>query len=84
MFSRPCPSIGSRHQEVIEELEGFLRKSDLAGLPDIHTSAQRSKEAPGTTNLVAAYSRHGTNQPSTIGRFASSGCTRLTNEDVGS
>ena len=26
--------------------------------------------------------RHGTNQPSTIGTFVSSGCIRLTNEDV--
>jgi hypothetical protein len=25
---------------------------------------------------------HGTNQPSTIGSFVSSGCIRLTNEDV--
>ena len=36
-FSRPSPSIGSRHQQAIEELEGFLRKSDLVGLPDIHS-----------------------------------------------
>jgi lipoprotein-anchoring transpeptidase ErfK/SrfK len=28
------------------------------------------------------YRIHGTNQPSTIGRFVSSGCIRLTNEDV--
>jgi hypothetical protein len=26
---------------------------------------------------------HGTNDPSTIGKFVSSGCIRLTNEDVG-
>jgi lipoprotein-anchoring transpeptidase ErfK/SrfK len=29
-----------------------------------------------------AYRIHGTNQPSTIGTFVSSGCIRLTNEDV--
>ena len=29
-----------------------------------------------------AYPIHGTNQPSTIGTFVSSGCIRLTNEDV--
>jgi lipoprotein-anchoring transpeptidase ErfK/SrfK len=29
-----------------------------------------------------AYRIHGTNQPSTIGHFVSSGCIRLTNEDV--
>jgi lipoprotein-anchoring transpeptidase ErfK/SrfK len=29
-----------------------------------------------------AYRIHGTNQPSTIGTFVSSGCVRLTNEDV--
>jgi len=28
------------------------------------------------------YRIHGTNQPSTIGTFVSSGCVRLTNEDV--
>ena len=28
------------------------------------------------------YRIHGTNQPSTIGQFVSSGCIRLTNEDV--
>ncbi len=28
------------------------------------------------------YRIHGTNQPSTIGSFVSSGCIRLTNEDV--
>ncbi len=28
------------------------------------------------------YRIHGTNDPSTIGKFASSGCIRLTNEDV--
>jgi hypothetical protein len=28
------------------------------------------------------YRIHGTNQPSTIGTFVSSGCIRLTNEDV--
>jgi hypothetical protein len=28
------------------------------------------------------YRIHGTNQPSTIGKFVSSGCIRLTNEDV--
>jgi lipoprotein-anchoring transpeptidase ErfK/SrfK len=28
------------------------------------------------------YRIHGTNQPSTIGHFVSSGCIRLTNEDV--
>ena len=28
------------------------------------------------------YRIHGTNQPSTIGSFVSSGCVRLTNEDV--
>jgi lipoprotein-anchoring transpeptidase ErfK/SrfK len=32
----------------------------------------------GTTE----YRIHGTNQPSTIGSFVSSGCIRLTNEDV--
>jgi lipoprotein-anchoring transpeptidase ErfK/SrfK len=30
----------------------------------------------------SAYRIHGTNQPSTIGTFVSSGCIRLTNEDV--
>jgi len=30
----------------------------------------------------SAYRIHGTNDPSTIGRFVSSGCIRLTNEDV--
>jgi lipoprotein-anchoring transpeptidase ErfK/SrfK len=29
-----------------------------------------------------AYRIHGTNQPSTIGTFVSSGCVRLTNEDI--
>jgi hypothetical protein len=28
------------------------------------------------------YRIHGTNDPSTIGKFVSSGCVRLTNEDV--
>jgi lipoprotein-anchoring transpeptidase ErfK/SrfK len=28
------------------------------------------------------YRIHGTNQPSTIGTFVSSGCIRLTNDDV--
>jgi lipoprotein-anchoring transpeptidase ErfK/SrfK len=28
------------------------------------------------------YRIHGTNQPSTIGHFVSSGCIRLTNEDI--
>jgi lipoprotein-anchoring transpeptidase ErfK/SrfK len=28
------------------------------------------------------YRIHGTNQPATIGHFVSSGCIRLTNEDV--
>ncbi len=28
------------------------------------------------------YRIHGTNQPSTIGTFVSSGCIRLTNEDI--
>ncbi|MGC2220344.1 MAG: L,D-transpeptidase, partial [Pseudolabrys sp.] len=28
------------------------------------------------------YRIHGTNQPSTIGTFVSSGCVRLTNEDI--
>jgi len=30
----------------------------------------------------SAYRIHGTNNPSTIGKFVSSGCIRLTNEDV--
>ena len=47
--------------------------------------------AGGETNLLGAramylgnteYRIHGTNQPSTIGSFVSSGCIRLTNEDV--
>ena len=28
------------------------------------------------------YRIHGTNQPSTIGKYVSSGCIRLTNEDI--
>jgi lipoprotein-anchoring transpeptidase ErfK/SrfK len=48
--------------------------------------------AGGETNPLGAramylgnteYRIHGTNQPSTIGTFVSSGCIRLTNEDVG-
>ena len=31
---------------------------------------------------ATTYRIHGTNQPSTIGKFVSSGCIRLTNEDV--
>jgi lipoprotein-anchoring transpeptidase ErfK/SrfK len=47
--------------------------------------------AGGETNPLGAramylghteYRIHGTNQPSTIGNFVSSGCIRLTNEDV--
>ena len=47
--------------------------------------------AGGETNPLGAralylgktvYRIHGTNQPSTIGTFISSGCIRLTNEDV--
>ena len=47
--------------------------------------------AGGKTNPLGAramylgnteYRIHGTNQPSTIGTFVSSGCSRLTNEDV--
>ena len=47
--------------------------------------------AGGETNPLGAramylgnteYRIHGTNQPSTIGSFGSSGCVRLTNEDV--
>src|SRR5262245_14929335 len=47
--------------------------------------------AGGETNPLGAralylgntvYRIHGTNQPSTIGAFVSSGCIRLTNEDV--
>ena len=47
--------------------------------------------AGGETNPLGAramylgnteYRIHGTNQPSTIGNFVSSGCVRLTNEDV--
>jgi hypothetical protein len=47
--------------------------------------------AGGETNPLGAralylgktvYRIHGTNQPSTIGTFVSSGCIRLTNEDV--
>ena len=47
--------------------------------------------AGGETNPLGAramylgntvYRIHGTNQPSTIGSFESSGCIRLTNEDV--
>jgi hypothetical protein len=30
----------------------------------------------------SVYRIHGTNQPSTIGTFVSSGCIRLTNEDI--
>jgi hypothetical protein len=30
----------------------------------------------------SVYRIHGTNDPSTIGKFVSSGCIRLTNEDV--
>jgi hypothetical protein len=47
--------------------------------------------AGGDTNPLGAralylgntiYRIHGTNQPSTIGTFVSSGCIRLTNEDI--
>jgi len=47
--------------------------------------------AGGETNPLGAralylgktlYRIHGTNQPSTIGTFVSSGCIRLTNEDI--
>jgi lipoprotein-anchoring transpeptidase ErfK/SrfK len=47
--------------------------------------------AGGDTNPLGAramylggtlYRIHGTNQPSTIGTFVSSGCIRLTNDDV--
>jgi len=31
---------------------------------------------------ASEYRIHGTNDPSTIGKFVSSGCIRLTNEDV--
>jgi hypothetical protein len=31
---------------------------------------------------TSQYRIHGTNDPSTIGKFVSSGCIRLTNEDV--
>jgi hypothetical protein len=31
---------------------------------------------------TSEYRIHGTNDPSTIGKFVSSGCIRLTNEDV--
>ena len=58
------------------------------------SSAQREKGrmmAGGPGNPLGAralylgktvYRIHGTNQPSTIGSFVSSGCIRLTNEDV--
>jgi lipoprotein-anchoring transpeptidase ErfK/SrfK len=47
--------------------------------------------AGGETNPLGAralylgktiYRIHGTNQPSTIGKYVSSGCIRLTNEDI--
>jgi lipoprotein-anchoring transpeptidase ErfK/SrfK len=47
--------------------------------------------AGGETNPLGAralylgntvYRIHGTNQPSTIGSFVSSGCIRLTNDDI--
>ena len=58
----------------------------------IGTSALSARfMAGGETNPLGAralylgktlYRIHGTNQPSTIGTFVSSGCIRLTNEDI--
>jgi L,D-transpeptidase catalytic domain len=43
-------------------------------------TATRSARAPSLGQTL--YRIHGTNQPSTIGAFVSSGCIRLTNEDI--
>jgi L,D-transpeptidase catalytic domain len=52
-------------------------------LPDASWLAARpTRSARARSILATVYRIHGTNQPSTIGTFVSSGCIRLTNEDI--
>jgi lipoprotein-anchoring transpeptidase ErfK/SrfK len=70
---------------------GIERVSRLAEWPDWNPPYLPRFMAGGEGNPLGAralylgdtlYRIHGTNQPSTIGTFVSSGCIRLTNEDI--
>jgi lipoprotein-anchoring transpeptidase ErfK/SrfK len=68
-----------------------MARLESAGGDDCAPALSAALMAGGETNPLGAralylgqtiYRIHGTNQPSTIGTFVSSGCIRLTNEDV--
>jgi hypothetical protein len=68
-----------------------MARLESAGRDDRAPALPAALHAGGETNPLGAralylgktaYRIHGTNQPSTIGTFVSSGCIRLTNEDV--
>ena len=51
-------------------------------LPRFAAGGPGSPLGPGDVSRLQPVCIHGTNDPSTIGKFVSSGCIRLTNEDV--
>ena len=67
---------------------GTERISRMSKWPDWHPPKEMIARQPYPPRARALYLGnteyriHGTNQPSTIGQFVSSGCIRLTNEDV--
>ena len=64
-----------RHQEAARQHSGFRR-------PWPAQSAGRARPLPVHRQPDTLYRIHGTNQPEYIGSAISSGCIRMTNEDV--
>lgn len=59
----------------------FLKKNIPGGAPENPLGVRWiGLEVPGTDGSI--YGIHGTNEPKSIGTYASSGCVRMRNEDV--
>ncbi|MBL0388197.1 L,D-transpeptidase [Tumebacillus sp. ITR2] len=59
----------------------YLKKNIPGGTPENPLGVRWiGLEVPGTDGSI--YGIHGTNQPDSIGKHASSGCVRMKNEDV--
>ncbi len=60
-------------------------KHDKPNLPDIIAGGASNNPMGDAAMTLAggAYAIHGTNRPSSIGRFVSYGCIRMYNQDIG-
>lgn len=76
----PPPEMLARKPELREHMAQLQSGIGMRGGPDNPIGARALYLWQGKRDTL--YRIHGTNEPSTIGRNVSSGCIRLTNEDI--